>query len=157
MKFIRPATCKKIEKRISIIFTMSQISSTPLLTRIIERIRQDGPLTFAEYMRMALYDPEYGYYTSGPAKMGWGGDYFTSSDISSLFANCLGRQLFVFWQKLKCPRPFRVLEQGAGRGHLGAEVRAWAEQEAPDLAAALDYQGNDIRTGQDVLSMSNVS
>src|SRR5260370_21040218 len=107
---------------------------SPLQQLIVERIRQNGPLTFAEYMRMALYEPGEGYYVSGPAKMGWEGrDYFTSADVSTLFANCLGRQLLEFWEKLKRPAPFVVLEQGAGRGHLAEGVRAWAAREATDF------------------------
>jgi SAM-dependent MidA family methyltransferase len=123
---------------------------TTIQQLIIERIQQEGPITFAEYMRMALYEPGYGYYVTGPARMGWEeGDYYTSTDISSFFANCMGRQLYQFWQKLKCPAPFIVLEQGAGRGDLARGVRAWAEQDAPDFNLVLNYQTEDIRLGQD--------
>src|SRR5207302_7095196 len=97
---------------------MSQVSSSPLQQLIVERIQREGPLTFAEYMRMALYEPGLGYYVTGPARMGWAGDYFTSTDVSALFANCLGRQLYQFGEKLKRPVPFLVLEGGAGRGNL---------------------------------------
>lgn len=128
---------------------MSSTTISPLQQLIIERIQREGPITFADYMRMALYDPQYGYYMAGPAKMGWEGDYYTSSDVSDLFAHCLGRQLYQMWEHLKRPTPFPVLEQGAGRGQLAQEIRAWAQQEAPDLHAALDYQSEDIRTGQD--------
>ncbi len=128
---------------------MSQAS--PLQELICSRIAHEGLLTFAAYMRMALYEPEYGYYVQGPARMGWRGDYFTSSDISTLFAHCLGRQLAQFWEKLKRPNPLHVLEQGAGRGQLGAMVQAWALAEAPEFARALIYQSADIRSGQDSL------
>jgi SAM-dependent MidA family methyltransferase len=119
---------------------------------ISERIQREGPITFAEYMRMALYEPGYGYYTTGGAKMGWEGDYYTSTDVSSLFANCMGRQLFAMWEKLKRPAPFIVLEQGAGRGHLAEGVRTWAQKESPAFHSALDYRTEDIRMGQDVLA-----
>src|SRR5689334_22266490 len=102
---------------------MSSAIISPLQERIVERIRQEGPLTFADYMRMALYDPEYGYYVTGSAKMGWEGDYYTSSDVTPLFAHCLGRQLFQMWEQLGHPTPFTVLEQGAGRGDLARQVR----------------------------------
>ncbi len=120
---------------------------------ISERIQRGGPLSFAEYMRMALYEPGYGYYVTGSAKMGWQGDYFTSTDVSSLFANCMGRQLYAMWEKLKHPAHFLVLEQGAGRGDLAGGVRVWAQEEAPAFHAALDYQIEDIRAGQDALGM----
>jgi SAM-dependent MidA family methyltransferase len=118
---------------------------------ISERIQRDGPITFAEYMRMALYEPEYGYYVTGAAKMGWEADYFTSTDVSSLFANCLGRQLFTMWEKLKRPGHFIVLEQGAGRGHLAEGVRSWAQKEAPEFYEVLDYRTEDIRGGADAI------
>ena len=124
---------------------------------ISERIQREGPISFAEYMRMALYEPGYGYYVTGSAKMGWQGDYFTSTDVSSLFANCMGRQLYAMWEKLKYPAHFLVLEQGAGRGDLAGGVRAWAQQEAPAFYAALDYQTEDIRAGQDALGMERTS
>lgn len=130
---------------------MSHVSSSPLQGLISERIQREGPLTFAEYMRMALYEPGYGYYVTGPARMGWSGDFFTSTDVSALFANCLGRQLYGFWEKLKRPAPFVVLEQGAGRGHLAEGVRAWAASAAAAFAEALEYHATDVRSGQDSL------
>jgi SAM-dependent MidA family methyltransferase len=124
---------------------------TPLQEMIVERIRRDGPLTFADYMRMALYEPGYGYYVSGSYNMGWQGDYFTSADVFDLFAYCLGRQLLEMWERLRRPVPFVVLEQGAGRGKLAEGVRAWARRDAPDLFDALDYRLADLHSGQDAL------
>jgi SAM-dependent MidA family methyltransferase len=103
-------------------------------------------------MRMALYEPEYGYYVTGAAKMGWEADYFTSTDVSNLFAHCMGRQLFAMWEKLKRPGDFVVLEQGAGRGHLAEGVRSWAQKEAPEFYEVLDYRSEDIRGGTDAIA-----
>ncbi len=127
--------------------------SSVLQQLISERIQRDGPITFAEYMRMALYEPGYGYYMTGASKIGWEGDYFTSTDVSSLFANCMGRQLYAMWEKLKRPAHFIVLEQGAGRGHLAEGVQAWAQKAAPEFRTALDYRTEDIHAGQDVLGV----
>ncbi len=118
--------------------------------RIRERIQREGFLSFANYMQMALYEPGCGYYVSGAQKMGWDGkDYFTSSDLSTIFAACMGRQLQRMWEQLKRPSPLIVLEEGAGRGHLRQAIRAWAEKESPDFYDALDYRLEDIRAGQD--------
>jgi SAM-dependent MidA family methyltransferase len=127
------------------------MSSTTLEQRIIERIQREGALTFAEYMRMALYEPGYGYYVTGAAKMGWEGDYYTSTDVSSFFAHSMGRQLRQMWEQLGKPTPFIVLEQGAGRGDLAQGVRSWVEREAPALHTALDYHTEDINAGQDAV------
>ncbi|HZS79709.1 MAG TPA: SAM-dependent methyltransferase [Ktedonobacteraceae bacterium] len=118
---------------------------------LLERIEREGAITFAEYMRAALYEPGYGYYVTGAAKMGWEGDYFTSSDVSNLFAHCLGRQLQRMWEMLKQPQRFIVIEQGAGRGNLKQGVLQWARREAPELSQALEYREEDIRAGQDAL------
>jgi SAM-dependent MidA family methyltransferase len=126
------------------------MTHTPLQQLIIERIRREGPLPFAEYMRLALYAPGYGYYVSGPARMGWQGDYFTSSDVPVFFAHCLGRQLRQWWEKLGGPARFGVLEQGAGRGSLAHEVLQWARLADAAFYAALDYAVEDMRSGQDV-------
>lgn len=136
------------------------MSTTALQQLIAQRIRREGPITFAEFMRMALYTPGYGYYVTEPARMGWQGDYYTSTDVSPLFAHCMGRQLYQMWEQLGRPNPFVVLEQGAGRGHLVEGVHAWANQHCgdggsplsacSDFALALDYHTQDIRMGQDV-------
>jgi SAM-dependent MidA family methyltransferase len=128
------------------------MGAATLEQRIIARIEREGPLSFAEYMRMALYDPAEGYYTSGEPPMGWAGDYFTSEDLGLFFAHCLGRQLLQFWEELGRPQPFLVLEQGAGRARLAAAVAAWAFEEEPAFAAALRYRSWDMRSGQDVLA-----
>jgi SAM-dependent MidA family methyltransferase len=127
---------------------------TALHRLILDRIRREGPITFADYMRMALYEPGLGYYVTGASSIGWqGADYFTSTDINDFFAHCMGRQLLRMWEQLRRPTPFLVLEQGAGRGALAEAVRAWAWQEAPDFSAALDYRVADIRTGQDAQAL----
>ena len=125
---------------------------SPLYQLILERIQREGPITFADYMRMALYEPDYGYYVTGAAKMGWEGDYYTSTDVSSFFARCLGRQLLQMWEMLDCPTPFVVREQGAGRGNLAASIQTWAAAEEPAFSEALDYASEDINAGQDGLS-----
>ncbi|HEX9131894.1 MAG TPA: SAM-dependent methyltransferase, partial [Ktedonobacteraceae bacterium] len=129
------------------------MSDSNLQQLISERIQREGPIPFAEYMRMALYEPGYGYYMTGAAKMGWEADYFTSTDVSGLFANCMGRQLFAMWEKLKRPAHFIVLELGAGRGHLAEGVRRWAQKEAPEFYEVLDYRAEDIRGGQDAVEV----
>jgi SAM-dependent MidA family methyltransferase len=130
------------------------MASTHLQQLIIERIQRDRPLTFAEYMRMALYEPHYGYYMTGATKVGFeGADFYTSTDISAtLFANCFGRQLYQWWEKLGRRLPFVVLEQGAGRGDLARGIQNWAAQQAPDFQKALDYRLEDIGAGQDALT-----
>jgi SAM-dependent MidA family methyltransferase len=45
---------------------------------ITSQIRDSGPITFAEFMELALYHPLYGYYSSGINSIGKEGDFYTS-------------------------------------------------------------------------------
>ncbi|GAC1356996.1 MAG: SAM-dependent methyltransferase [Ktedonobacteraceae bacterium] len=128
---------------------------TILQQLISERIQREGSISFADYMRMALYEPNHGYYMTGAAKMGWEGDYYTSTDVSSLFAHCVGRQLVQMWELLEHPDPFVVLEQGSGRGNLAQQINSWARQAHADMYTALEYQTEDIRAGSDATQKSD--
>jgi hypothetical protein len=119
------------------------MKTTTLQQLIVEHIRESGPMTFADYMQMALYEPGYGYYVTGPARMGWEGDYYTSTDLSPLFAHCIGRQLELMWEELGRPARLVVLEQGAGRGDLARQIQIWTEQKRSALAQALTYETAD--------------
>jgi SAM-dependent MidA family methyltransferase len=68
-------------------------SNTSTLTaRLRERIRREGPLTFYDWMKAALYDPADGYYCRiDHNKWGREGDYRTSPERSSLFAATFAR------------------------------------------------------------------
>ena len=47
-------------------------------------------IPFAEYMDLALYHPQFGYYTAGASKVGWRhGDFFTSVHLHPLFGACI--------------------------------------------------------------------
>ena len=52
---------------------------------LLERIRSHGPITVAEFMEIALYHPEHGYYASAQKRSGKAGDFFTSVDVGPLF------------------------------------------------------------------------
>ncbi|HEY7126804.1 MAG TPA: SAM-dependent methyltransferase [Ktedonobacterales bacterium] len=121
-------------------------SPTPLEAIIHERLRAGGALTFAEYMDLALYHPQFGYYTAGAPKVGWSGDFFTSPHLHPLFGVCLARQLAQFWEALKRPSPFVVVEQGAGQGVLFRYLQEAVQKRWPNLARAMVYQGVDILT-----------
>jgi SAM-dependent MidA family methyltransferase len=122
---------------------------TPLGRALAAAIAERGPITFADYMRVALYDPEKGYYTAGERpRVGWQGDFFTSVDLHPLFGAAVGRQLGRIWQLLGSPAPFIVEEDGAGRGLLARDALAWASDPAgdapPGLAEALVLRQRDV-------------
>jgi SAM-dependent MidA family methyltransferase len=107
----------------------------PELLRLLrEEIGASGPISFARFMELALHHDRYGYYASGPQRLGRGGDFFTASDVGPAFGACLARQLVEMDALLDHPTTFHYLEYGAGRGLLARDVEGALRAEAPDLA-----------------------
>ena len=88
--------------------------------RIEDRIRSEGPITFAEFMEAALYDPEEGFYSRSP--VGERGDFVTAPHVSSAFGVLVARQVEEFFEILDKPDPFWVVEAGAGDGTLAGQI-----------------------------------
>ncbi|MGH9788211.1 MAG: class I SAM-dependent methyltransferase [Candidatus Acidiferrales bacterium] len=110
---------------------------TPLAGILLERIRRDGSLTFAAFMDACLYHPEHGYYARGRPAEG-AGDYFTSPDVGPLFARLLARQFWEMWERMGKPPRFQLVECGAGRGCLAAQLVAAMTEREPELGRALE-------------------
>src|SRR5271170_7550442 len=104
--------------------------STALRKMLVERIRQGGPITFAEYMESCLYDSEFGYYTANRGARR--GDYYTSVDLSPVFGRLIARQLHEMWEILDRPDPFFAVECGAGAGALALGILDFSRDEFPD-------------------------
>jgi SAM-dependent MidA family methyltransferase len=77
------------------------------------RIATDGPMAFEEYMAACLYDPEGGFFATGPLRSVKAGDFLTSPEVSPWFGRMLGR--FVAGLGLDDPV---VVDVGAGSGSL---------------------------------------
>jgi SAM-dependent MidA family methyltransferase len=111
--------------------TMTDISKQgrlELVTLIADEIRARGPMTFARFMELALYHPQFGYYTSGATRIGKTGDYFTSVSVGPLFGKLLAKQFLQFRDALGAPSEFEVVEFGGHRGELRADVLAVAPE-----------------------------
>ena len=93
-----------------------------LLSKIRGLIRTSGPISFAHFMRLCLYDPDGGYYARGAHGLGRRGDFFTASDVGTAFGETIARQLREMDLLLGSPDPFRYVEFGAGRGLLARDV-----------------------------------
>ncbi len=113
------------------------IAANPLAAQLARRIREQGPITFAEYMEACLYDPEHGYYTREDQRPGR--DYFTSADIKPLFGRLLARQFERMWAALGRPEPFWLVEAGAGTGALAKVILDFAARALPEFYASLRY------------------
>ncbi len=97
------------------------------------------PIPFREFMARALYDPAQGYYGSGRAGIGRGGDFFTNVSVGPLFGRLLARQFAEMWERLGEPAQFSIVEQGAHRGDFARDVLEALRDTAPACFAAAQY------------------
>ena len=108
------------------------------LSEIIQlKIRSDGPVSFHDFMEMALYYPSLGYYNSGKNKIGKEGDFYTSPIVSSLFGELIGKQIEEMWTGLD-KKPFTIVEYGAGTGSLCNDILCYLKNN-PTLYEQLSY------------------
>ena len=96
-----------------------------LIRVMADEIQRAGPIPFARFMELALYHPEFGYYMrageQGGERIGWHGDYYTSSDLRPVLARALVRQARQADDLMGRPDPFTVIEMGAGKGLLARD------------------------------------
>jgi SAM-dependent MidA family methyltransferase len=111
-----------------------------LAERLRRKIRSEGPVTFREWMRAALYDERGGYYRRrGAVRWGRGGDYRTAPERSALFAATFARHFSKLHEELGRPRPFHILESGGGAGRFAHGVLATLGRDAPHVFDSLVY------------------
>ncbi|OYD90755.1 hypothetical protein CDG77_16740 [Nostoc sp. 'Peltigera membranacea cyanobiont' 213] len=119
------------------------MDSNPALCTAIANYITTSPqqrITFAQFMDMVLYHPEYGYYSTDALKIGFkGGDFFTSPNLCADFGELLAEQFFQMWEILGKPIPFSLVEMGAGQGLLALHILKYHQLHYPDFFTALEY------------------
>ena len=123
------------------------MAPTPLEALLRERIAREGPLSFRDVMHAALYHPRYGYYTNLRG-FGASGDFITSPERHPAFGWLLGRQALDVWEALDRPRPFKILELGAGSGALAGSLMLFLREEVPQTIYTLDEVSPSLRALQ---------
>ncbi len=114
-----------------------------LVAAIASEIATSGPLPFVRFMELALYHPQFGYYMrppeSGTERIGWNGDFYTSSDVHSILGQALAKQAAQIDSLLGTPGPFTVVEMGPGKGLLARDFLTAIEQRNDQLRHRLRY------------------
>lgn len=96
-----------------------QAASQALQALIVQRIESAGGwISFANYMRLALYAPGLGYYSGGSQKFGAAGDFTTAPEMTPLFGQTLAQTVAQVLQQTGGD----VLELGAGSGRLAVDL-----------------------------------
>ncbi len=115
--------------------------SQQLTDAIREEIaQQGGQIPFRDYMQLALYAPALGYYTAGSRKLGAEGDFVTAPEIAPLFSHCLAHTIA---PALRMLSEANILEIGAGRGVMAAEILGYLSQtdQLPEHYYILELSG----------------
>jgi len=119
-----------------------------LLESIRARIRSEGPITFADFMDMALYDRTRGFFSGSPV----GSHFVTSPHVSLLFASLLAEQ----FRELLRPGDILV-DLGAGDGTLLdalrrlLDVQCVAVEQSAAARAAAAARGLEVVASVDEL------
>lgn len=110
--------------------------SAELTALVVDRIvERGGWIGFDEYMGLALYTPELGYYTNTQSPFSlWAheGDFVTAPLLTPLFGQCLAEQAL---EVFELTGQARILEFGAGTGRLAADVLRYLA----DVGVAVSY------------------
>lgn len=111
-----------------------------LIDRLRERIRLEGPITFHDWMKAALYDPDDGYYCRSDRER-WGreGDYRTSPERSFLFSATFAHYFAKLYNDLGNPCSWTICEAGGGAGHFAETVLQTFREQHPQILAATRY------------------
>lgn len=117
-------------------------------SKLRERIRMEGRISFADFMDMALYDPEGGYYANR-FRLADSHDYFTSPAAHPCFGALIALQLERMWEVLGRPDLFHAVEMGAGSGLLARDVTVYASGLSDDFARSLRYVAIDRYPSRD--------
>jgi len=112
----------------------------PLTELIRHEIVAGGILSFARFMELALYCPDYGYYQTKKDNPGRRGDFFTSVSVGELFGQLLAFQFAEWLEELRIANcELRIVEAGAHDGTLARDILSWLQSARPELFERIQY------------------
>ena len=111
-----------------------------LVALISAEIEAFGPMTFARFMELALYQPEHGYYASGSRGPGRAADFLTAPESHPIFGWAVAHQLNEVWVRFGRPLAFTVREYGSGTGALAAGIVGGLSHAGSGLREVIRYR-----------------
>jgi SAM-dependent MidA family methyltransferase len=110
-----------------------------------ERIRREGPISFYDWMKAALYDERNGYYCRADrVPQGRAGDYRTAPETSPLFAATFAHYFSNLYAALNQPPAWTIFEVAAGGGEFARGVLSNLRTDHPEVFAATRYVIDEI-------------
>ena len=108
---------------------------SPLEAEIAHLIQHQGPLGVDVFHELALFHPKWGYYRTA-ACVGYGRDFITAPEVSSLFGEMVGLFCVDAWLQMGQCAPFSLIELGPGSGALMVDILQVAQKVRPDFIQA---------------------
>jgi NADH dehydrogenase [ubiquinone] 1 alpha subcomplex assembly factor 7 len=81
------------------------------------KIKKNDLLSIDKYIEEALYNKKFGYYMN-KNPFGSKGDFITAPNISIMFSEMIAIWIISFWESLKFPKKFNLIELGPGNGEM---------------------------------------
>jgi SAM-dependent MidA family methyltransferase len=134
-------TAQTISSRLPALDASAQHQCETVVAHIRQQIQdQGGWISFADYMQMALYTPQLGYYSGDANKFGHNGDFVTAPEISPLFSKAVTNQV----SQVLSQTGGDVMELGAGTGKLASGVLQQLSElgQLPEHYYILDVSAN---------------
>lgn len=110
---------------------------------IKDEIRKSGPISFCRFVELSLFHPQHGYYSSGKARIGKKGDFYTAPSVHRSFGETISRFLAEA-SLLLGEEKFVVIEFGASGGQLASDILKGLYENHPDLYLKTDYVMSEI-------------
>lgn len=107
------------------------------LRDVLRNLLQYGDLSFRDFVEVALYHPEHGYYSRAENPVGKGADYVTAPSLSPAFSYAIGRLVREFMSRSEGAES-SIVDIGCGDGGLirelavagGRDGRCWGVDRA---------------------------
>ena len=81
------------------------------------KISRETSLPLDEFMELALYGRNSGYYMK-KNPFGKEGDFITAPNITRIFSEIITIWIITFWKSIGSPKKFNLIELGAGNGEM---------------------------------------
>lgn len=115
------------------------MSNTRSIISIIEEeLASKGAVSFARFMELALYCPNFGYYERRGGSPGRAGDFFTSVSVGPMFGELLAGR-FAGWLGQMPGGRRHIVEAGAHDGRLALDILRRLQTRHPVILESLDY------------------
>src|ERR1044072_8802718 len=117
------------------------MAETSPTMRVLRNLLQYGDLSFRDFVEIALYHAEAGYYTRPLNRVGKQGDYVTSPSLRPVFSSAIGKLIDEFVARAE-GAVCTFVDIGCGEGHL-----------LKDAATRIRAIGIDRRLGNSLLDV----